>query len=168
MSTASGPIERIDGRVLTVTANSGPRQVQVAESAHIEQEGKGVIADLQPGLSVGITSQPDGTAKSIRVFPAALGTPKPGQFPMAGAEQGNLMTNSVIQSFDGSTLTVSAAGTSFQITVPPETEVLKPLAASFSDLAAGKRVLASGTASADGSLVATSVNILGTPPTLAQ
>jgi hypothetical protein len=134
----------------------------VAESARIEQEGKGVIADLQPGLSVGITSLPDGTAKSIRVFPAAIGTPKPGQFPLSGAEQGNLMTNSVIQSFDGTMLTVSAAGTSFQITVPPETEVLKPLSASFSDLTAGRRVLASGTTSADGTLVASSVNITGT------
>jgi hypothetical protein len=164
----SGPIDSIAGRVLTVVTNTGPKQVEVPESARIEQEGKGALADLRPGLSVGITGRPDGTARSIRIFPVALGTPRPGQFPMAGPEQGNLMTNAVVESFDGQTLAVLAAGTRFQLAVPPETEILKPLPASFADLAAGKRVLATGALGADGTLLATSVNLVGPPPQLAQ
>jgi hypothetical protein len=51
--------------------------VTVAEDARIEQEGKGSVSDLLPGLGVGVTGKPDGsnvTAVSIRIFPAALGT----------------------------------------------------------------------------------------------
>jgi hypothetical protein len=167
-ASVSGPIDSIAGRVLTVATNTGSRQVQVPESARIEQEGTGTVADLRPGLSVGITGRPDGTARSIRIFPAALGTPRPGQIPMSGPEQGNIMTNAVIESFDGQTLVVSAAGSSFRIAVPPDAEVLKPIPASFADLAAGKRVIATGTPGADGTLVAGTVNLLGPPPPLAQ
>jgi hypothetical protein len=167
-TSVSGPIDSIAGRVLTVATNTGSRQVQVPESARIEQEGTGTVADLRPGLSVGITGRPDGTARSIRIFPAALGTPRPGQIPMSGPEQGNIMTNAVIESFDGQTLVVSAAGSSFRIAVPPEAEVLKPIPASFADLAAGKRVVATGTVAPDGTLVAATVNLLGPPPPLAQ
>jgi len=158
----------VAGRVLTVATNTGPKQVQVPESARIEQEGKGAIADLKAGISVGVTGLPDGTAKSIRIFPTAQGTPRPGQIPMAGPEQGNIMTNAVVDSFDGKTLNLTAAGSKFSITVPPEAEVLKPLPATFADLAAGKRVLAAGATGPDGVLTATSVNVLGPPPPLAQ
>ena len=99
--------------------------VQIAENASIEQEGKGTTSDLLPGLGVGVTGKPDGsnvTAVSIRIFPAALGTPRPGQFPMTGANQGNLMTNSTIESFDGSQLVLNSAGQRYQIAVPPGTQ----------------------------------------------
>jgi hypothetical protein len=166
--SVSGPIDSIAGRVLTIATNTGPRQVQVPESARIEQEGRGVLADLRPPLSVGITGLPDGTAKSIRIFPAALGTPRPGQIPMTGPEQGNIMTNATIESFDGRVLMVTAAGSRFQFTVPPETEILKPFPASFADLDTGKRLIASGTLAPDGTLVASTINLLGPPPPLAQ
>ena len=166
--SVTGPIDSIAGRVLTIATSTGPRQVQVPEAARIEQEGRGGLADLRPFLSVGITGQPDGTAKSIRIFPAALGTPRPGQIPMTGPEQGNIMTNAVIESFDGRVLIVTAAGSRFQITVPPETEILKPVPASFADLEPGKRLIATGTLSADNTLVASTVNLLGPPPPLAQ
>ena len=166
--TVSGPIDGISGRMLIVATGTGPKQVQVPESARIEQEGKGAVDDLKPGLSVGVTGKPDGTAKSIRIFPAAQGTPRPGQIPMSGPEQGNIMTNAVIESFDGKTLVLTAAGSRFSITVPPDTEVLKPVPATFADLATDKRVIAAGTLGPDGTLVASTVNLLGPPPPLAQ
>ncbi len=115
---------------------------------HVVREGRGTLADLQPGLAVGITGKPDGanlTALSIRILPASIGTPRPGQFPMTGANQGNLMTNLVIDSFDGSSLSVTAAGQRYQFVVPPSTEVLKQVPATIGDLAPGKRVLVVGT-----------------------
>lgn len=101
-TTVNGTVDAIDGRILTVTTNTGSKTVQLAEDAKIEQEGKGTVSDLLPGVAVGVTGKPDGsnvTAVSIRIFPAAFGTPRAGQFPMTGANQGNLMTNSVIESF---------------------------------------------------------------------
>jgi hypothetical protein len=166
-TTVSGTVDAIDGRVLTVNTNTGAKHVQVAEDARIEQEGKGTLADLLPGLGVGVTGKPEGsgvTAESIRIFPAALGTPRPGQFPMNGANQGNLMTNSVIESFDGSKLVLNAGGQRYEIAVPAGTEVLKPVPAAFSALAPGTRVLATGTPGADGTLRAVTVNLMGSPP----
>jgi hypothetical protein len=158
VQTVSGTIDSLSGNVLSVSTTTGIQQVQIAEGARVEQEGKGALADLQPGLAVGVTGKPDGntvTAVSIRILPAALGTPRSGQFPMSGANQGNLMTNSVIESFDGSTLTLNAAGQRYQIAVPPNAEVLKPVPASLGDLSPGKRVLAVGAPAPNGSLRAT-------------
>jgi Domain of unknown function (DUF5666) len=166
-NTVSGTIDTVNDRMLTVTTNIGPKQVQLTEDAKIEQEGKGSPSDLLPGLGVGVTGKPDGngvTAISIRIFPAALGTPRPGQFPMTGANQGNLMTNSVIESFDGSKLVLNAAGQRFEINVPSSTEVLKPVPATLDALVPGTRVLVAGTPAADGTLRATSINIMGAPP----
>jgi hypothetical protein len=163
----SGAIDAVNGRSLTISTNTGAREVQLGDGALIEKEGKGALVDLQPGLSVGITGRPDGarlTAVTIRIFPAALGTPRPGQFPMSGTNAGNLMTNSVIDSFDGSTLTVDAAGQQFQLSVPPDVEVLKPVPASIGDLTPGTRVLAVGVPAPDGSLQASSVDLFGPSP----
>jgi len=166
-NAVNGAIDTISGRTLTVTTNTGAKTVQIAENASIEQEGKGTTSDLLPGLGVGVTGKPDGsnvTAVSIRIFPAALGTPRPGQFPMTGANQGNLMTNSTIESFDGSQLVLNSAGQRYQIAVPPGTEVLKQVPATLDALAPGVRVLATGTPNSDGSLNASSLNIVGPPP----
>ena len=52
--------------------------------------------------------------------------------------------------------------------MPPDTEVLKPVPATFAVLAANKRVIAAGTLGPDGTLVASTINLLGPPPPLAQ
>jgi len=166
VTTVSGAIDSISGRTLTVSTNTGPKQVSLTEDARIEQEGKGTVSDLMPGLGVGVTGKPEGntlTAVSIHIFPAALGAPRGGQFPMTGANQGNLMTNSVIESFDGSQLVLNTAGQRYEIAVPAGTEVLKPVPATLNALAPGTRVLAAGMVGADGSLRATSIDIQGAP-----
>jgi hypothetical protein len=167
-STVAGPIDTISGRNISVSTNNGAKQVALAENATIEQEGRGSVSDLLPGLGVGVTGKPDAsnqlTAVSIRIFPTALGTPRPGQFPMTGANQGNVMTNSVIESFDGSRLVLNTAGQRYEISVPSGTEVLKPVPATLSALVPGTRVLAAGTPGADGTLQATSINIMAAQP----
>src|SRR5207244_47604 len=76
----NGSIDNIAGHVLSVSTNTGLVDVQIAEDANIETEGKGTPTDLQPGVGVAITGRPDGstvTALSIRIIPAGLGTPRP-------------------------------------------------------------------------------------------
>lgn len=119
-----------------------------------------MVADLRPGLFVGVTGKPDGTAVSIRIFPAVL-SPRLSQSPMTGPQQGNIMTNAAIESFDGRILTVTAPGEKWQISVPADTEVLRPLPATFEDVAVGKRALTTGTLGPDDVLVAATVNLLG-------
>ena len=146
---------------MSVATNTGVRRVHVPETASVTQEGLGTTADLQPGALVGVTGRPDGTAVVVRLFPSGI-TPKPDQFPMGGAQAGNVMTNARIDAFDGRVLTLDLGGQKVTITVPPEAQVVKPLPASFADLQPGKRVIAVGAPGAD-ALEAQSVTIVTQP-----
>jgi hypothetical protein len=154
----------VQGRIVLVATNLGPRRVRVPESVQVQQEGKAAPADLQSGQLVGITGRPDGTAVVVRIFPPGI-TPKPEQFPMGGPQAGNIMTNARIDSFDGRVLTVDLGGQKATITVPPEAEIVKPMPAAFADIQPGKRVVAFGTPSGD-ELQAQAITILTQPPVI--
>ena len=64
----SGEVDTVNGRVLSVVTNTGPRNVRVAENAMILIEGQGSTADLTPGRGAAITGKPDGTAVVVRLF----------------------------------------------------------------------------------------------------
>jgi len=154
----NGEVDTIDGRVVSVTTNTGVHKVQVPETATILTEGKGAPADLTPGALVAVTGKQDGTAIQIRIFPPGA-TPRTGQFPMSGPQAGNVMTNAQIDAFDGKTLTVDIDGAETTLTVPPEVEIVKPVTASFADIKVGERITATG--SPDGeTLDAQTVTIL--------
>jgi hypothetical protein len=154
----NGEVDIIDGRTVTVATNTGWRKVDVPDSATIQTEGKGTPADLVTGALVGVTGKPDGTAVSIRIFPTGA-TPRTGQFPMNGAQTGNVMTNAKIEGFDGKTLSLDFEGQKASITVPPAAEIVKPVPAAFSDIQVGARVQANGSVSGD-TLTARSVTLL--------
>ncbi|MGE3269119.1 MAG: hypothetical protein AB7P40_10250 [Chloroflexota bacterium] len=154
----NGEVDIVEGRLITVATNTGWRKVEIPESATIRTEGKGAPTDLTPGTLVGVTGKPDGTAVSIRIFPPGV-TPRSGQFPMNGPQAGNIMTNASITAFDGKTLTLDYDGTAATISVPPDTEILKPVPAALTDIVVGSRVQASGTVSGD-TLTARTVTIL--------
>jgi hypothetical protein len=156
----NGEVDVIDGRTVTVATSTGRRKVDVPDSATILTEGKGTSADLVAGALVGVTGKPDGTAVSIRIFPSGA-TPRTGQFPMNGAQTGNVMTNARIEGFDGKTLSLDFGGQQASITVPPEAEIIKPIPAAFSDIQVGARVQANGSVSGD-TLTARSVTLLPT------
>jgi len=132
--------------------------VRVADNASIMIEGKGTLDDLKPGTMVGITGKPDGTALVVRMFPAGVST-KPSQSPMSGAQTGNIMTNAAIVSFDGKSLVVDLGGEKPTISVTPDTQVVKPVPSTFSEIKPGVRVLATGMMDGD-MLAATAVTIL--------
>ncbi|MFN8633667.1 MAG: hypothetical protein U0893_07435 [Chloroflexota bacterium] len=144
----NGEVDIIDGRVVTVATNTGWRKVQIPDDATITTEGKGTPTDLVASVLVGVTSKPDGTAAMIRIFPAGV-TPRTGQFPMNGTNQGNTMTNAKIETFDGKLLSLDYDGNKASITVLPETDIVKPVQAAFGDIAVGARVQAAGTVSGD-------------------
>ncbi|MDP8923671.1 MAG: hypothetical protein M3O34_12420, partial [Chloroflexota bacterium] len=158
----SGEVDSVEGRVVTVATNTGVRRVRVPESVQVSQEGVGTTADLQPGALVGVTGRPDGTAVVVRLFPPGI-TPKPDQFPMGGAQAGNVMTNARIDAFDGRVLTLDLGGQKVMITVPPEAQVVKPIPAGFAGIQPGKRVIAVGAPNGD-VLEAQAVTILTQPP----
>jgi hypothetical protein len=154
-------VDAVDGRILTVATNTGARKVRVADNAVVLKNGVGTVSDLVAGSLVGVTGKPDGTAISIQFFPPGI-SPKPSQFPMTGAQAGNVMTNASIVSFEGSTLTVDLGGENVTLTVPPDTRIIKPQPSTFSEIKPGLRVFAVGTPDGD-VLVAQTVTIT-TPP----
>jgi len=105
----NGEVDIIERRTNTVATKTGWRKVVVPDAARIQTERKGATGDLVPGVHVGVTGKPDGTAVSVRLFPPGI-VPKPSQFPMAGARTGNVMTNASIVSFDGKPLVVDLGG----------------------------------------------------------
>jgi hypothetical protein len=164
--SVSGTIDGVDGRILAITTENGPARVQVPETTRLEKEGPGTTADLQPGLSVGVTSLPDGTIKQVRIFQQSSNI-RGSQSPMAGPDQGNTMTNARIISFDGRQLVIDLNGQQLPFAVAASTEVVKPLPASFADFTAGKMVSASGEPGPNGLLVATSAFLPGPRPNIA-
>ena len=146
---------------MTLTTNTGVRKVRVADNAVILKYGIGTLSDLVAGSMVGVTGKPDGTAVSIQFFPPGI-SPKPSQFPMTGAQAGNIMTNASIVSFDGTTLTVDLGGEKATLTVPPDTRIVKPQPSTFAEIKPGLRVFAVGAPDGD-VLVAQTVTIT-TPP----
>src|SRR5918911_1473296 len=78
--SVNGEVDKVDGRVVSVVTNTGPRNVRVAENATVLIEGQGSTSDLTPGKLIAITGKPDGTAVIVRLFPTGI-TPKPSQFP---------------------------------------------------------------------------------------
>jgi hypothetical protein len=155
----NGEVDIVDGRIVTVATNTGWRKVEVPDTATILTEGQGTPADLTPGALVAVTGKPDGTALIVRLFPPGA-TPRSGQFPMSGAQAGNVMTNAKIEAFDGKKLSLDYDGQKASITVPSQAEIVKPVPAAFSDITIGSRVQAAGTVSGD-TLAARTVTILG-------
>src|SRR5262249_35856693 len=86
-------------------------------------------------------------------------TPRAGQFPMSGAQAGNVMTNAKIEAFDGKTMSPDFEGEKASIAVPPEAQIVKPVPAAFSDISPGERVQANGTVSGD-TLTARTVTLI--------
>ncbi len=105
----NGEVDIIERRTNTAATKTGWRKVVVPDAARIQAEPKGATGDLVPGVQVGVTGKPDGTAVSVRLFPPGI-VPKPGQCPMNGAQAGTLMTNASIVSFDGKPLVVDLGG----------------------------------------------------------
>jgi hypothetical protein len=159
--SASGEVDAVEGRLLSVATSTGVRRVRVAENATVLQEGQGTLTDLVSGAMVGVTGRPDGTAVIVRFFPPGI-SPKPGQFPMTGAQAGNIMTNATIVSFDGTALVVDLGGERVTLTVPADAQIIKPLPATFAEIKPGVRLFASGTPEGD-VLVAQTVTVVSPP-----
>ncbi|MCC7370166.1 MAG: hypothetical protein IT306_17200 [Chloroflexi bacterium] len=157
----SGEVDAVDGRTLSVVTNTGVRKVRVADNATVLMEGKGGPDDLKVGQLVAITGKPDGTAIVVRLFPPGI-TPKPSQFPMGGAQAGNIMTNANVVSFDGRLLVVDFGGEKASIAVPPEAQIVKPVPSNFGEVKQGVRVIAVGTQEGD-VLVGQTVTIVTQP-----
>ena len=163
----SGPVVQLDGASATVATNTGPVTVQLTENTRYEKMGPGTLADIQPNQYVAVTGRPTDSgqvALLIRVFPAAQSTvPARVNSPMEGPNAGNLMTNAVVESLVDGRLTVRAAGETVSIDTALDTQVMRPVPATASEVVEGSRIAATGVMDNSGMLVAAVVNLLDPP-----
>jgi hypothetical protein len=135
-----GTIEGFDGSTLSV----GGSKIQVTDKTEIVFAQPIALSELKPGDFLGVTSARQAGGKliayEVRRFPKPV---NPGHRPFEGRED-QTMTNATVeammQSASGRELTMTYAGGTQKITVPPDASVSTLVAGERSQLVPGAAV----------------------------
>jgi hypothetical protein len=84
---------------------------------------------------------------------------------LGGPQTGSIMTNASIVSFDGKALVVDLGNEKQTITMVPDSQIVKPVPSTFSEIKPGIRVSAFGTPDGD-VLTAQTITIITQPPVI--
>ena len=162
-----GTIERVDGPVYVVKARDGAElKVTLADNVLVVAIIKASLADIKPGMFVGVTGMPqvDGSQKAVEVhiFPESMRGTGEGHYPWDLRPQ-STMTNAnveqVVAGVDGQTLTMKHKDGETKIVVPPDVPVVTYEKGDKDDLKAGTKIfIAAGKKQADGTVQAPRIN----------
>ncbi len=164
--TADGIVASVGDSTFVLTTSQGGDQKIITLGAQTlvmaRQEAK--TEDIRVGDAMGVDAKrrPDGSlrAVAINIFsPELWKVVRKGQWPM---ESGDVMTNAVVTqaavaSMDTRSITLKYEDVTAVITLPDDTKVRRIVNLSREDLKPGMKVTVRGTASADGSIAASSV-----------
>ncbi len=153
-----GPVTRVDAHSLSVTAPDGEVQIALGEKTQLLFMQPIALEDIKPGDFLGVTSTDHGdgrlTATEVRRFPKPV---SPGDRPFSGGG-GKRMTNATVsqtvQSASGRELTMTYAGGSRKIVVPPSAFVSALVPGERSQLKPGCLVNLTAAPGPDGRLTA--------------
>ncbi|GAA3841208.1 DUF5666 domain-containing protein [[Pseudomonas] carboxydohydrogena] len=166
-SRVRGMIESINGDLLIVKKTDGHNvTIKMTPNAAITGVEKIAMPDIAPGAYIGVTSVADAQgnqkATEIHLFPDSLRGAGEGTRPWDTAPNSS-MTNGgldkMVESNDGSTLTVKYRGGEKQVVVTPETAVVKLVPGKRSDLREGAHIIAATARTADGALETSRVSV---------
>jgi hypothetical protein len=162
-----GTIERIESPVFVVKSRDGAElKIVLAENAVAVGVVKATLADIKPGLFVGIAAmpQPDGTQRALEVliFPEAMRGTGEGHYPW-DLQPKSTMTNAnveqVVTGVDGHTLTVKYKDGDKKIIVPPDVPIVTFAPGDKADLRPGTKIFIGASKKLpDGTLQAARVN----------
>jgi hypothetical protein len=161
-----GTIASIDGQTLDVKGRDGaPIKVKLAEDIKVLAVDRKSMADVKPGVFVGITAMPlpDGTQKAveIHIFPEALRGTGEGHRPwdlMPNSTMTNANIESAVASSDGQELVLKYKDGEKKFIVPANVEVVMFAPAAVADLKPGEKIfVVAGKKQADGSILAPSI-----------
>ena len=161
-----GTIEAVQGSTLAVKTRQGEVKVQVTDDAVVSGIEPRTIADIKPGLFLGVggVPLPDGSQKAVRIQSFAPGeSPNPGFRSWSGAPQGT-MTNanveSSVASVDGHVIMLKYSGGEKKIVVGADAQITGRVHGERSELKPGAAILIVAAAKkADGTLEANRVNV---------
>jgi hypothetical protein len=160
-----GAIEAVDGPTLTVKTRQGEVKVDVTSDVAVFGVERRTLADIKPGLFVGVgaTPLPDGSQKAVRVqiFPPGE-NPNPGFRPWEGAPQGTMTNANVdtsVTSADGQVLMLKYQDGEKKIVVAPDAQITATVPGNRSELKPGIAiVIVRAVKKPDGTLEANRVN----------
>jgi hypothetical protein len=161
----AGTVERLDGDTLVVKSAGSDKTVRLAPSATLFALVKTTLADVKPGVFVGVgaTPQPDGTQRAIRVviFPESMRGLGEGHRPWdrPGTTMTNATVDNAVTSVDGQMLTVKYKGGEKKIAIGPEALIATYVEADRAQLVKGASVAVTGVPAGDGAIEARRVVI---------
>jgi hypothetical protein len=155
-----GTIENADGSTYVVKTRDGAEQkITLAPNAQVAGVVKASLADVKPGMFVGVTAlpQPDGTQRALEVhiFPEKMRGTGEGHYPW-DLQPNSSMTNGniadAVTAVDGQTLTVKYKDGEQTIFIPATTPIVTYVAGDQSDLKVGAKVFVVAAKQPDGTL----------------
>jgi len=165
-----GTIDGVDGHLLAVKTRDGAMlKVKLADDARVLTLNKAALADVKPGVFVGITAmpQPDGTQKAveIHIFPEAMRGTAEGHYPwdlMPNSTMTNANIESAVVSNDGQILVMKYKDGEKKILVPPDVQVVMFAPAAVADIKAGQKFFVPNGKRAEDGTIETPVIVAGT------
>ena len=160
-----GTVEKIDGTTLTVKPRAGGDAVTVKLADTWTAGGvvKASMADIKPGVFVGVASVPttdnvdDLQALELLVFPEAMRGSNEGHYGW-DLQPKSMMTNanvtSKVEGVKGQTLTLAYKGGERKINLPPDTPIVTFGPATKDDIKPGAAVFVPAQKKDDGTLAA--------------
>jgi len=161
-----GTIQKLDGNTLVIDGREGQvTQVQLAPNYTVGAVIPATLADAKPGTFIGAaaTGPKDNLrALEVLIFPEAARGSGEGHYPW-DLQPESTMTNATIESevsgTDGRVLTMVAKGETLKVTVPPDAPVVTFEPATPAMLVPGAHVFIGAQKAADGTLMASRVNV---------
>ena len=155
-----GTVERMDGANLVVKTGQSEKAVRIAPSATVFALVRATLADVKPGVFVGVgaTPQPDDSQRAIRVviFPESMRGLGEGHRPWdrPGTTMTNATVDTAVTGVDGQLLTVKYKGGEKRIVVRPDALIATYVTADRSELKPGATVTLTGVTDAGGGVEA--------------
>ena len=143
-----GTIESVDGSMLSVKARDGATvKVKLADNVRLLTVNKMSVADVKPGVFVGITAMPlpDGTQKvvEVHIFPEAMRGTGEGHRPwdlMPNSTMTNANIETAVASADGQQLVLKYKDGEKKFIMPPNVEVVMFAPATMADVKPGEKI----------------------------
>jgi hypothetical protein len=161
-----GTIESVDGAMLSVKGRDGsPLKVKLADNVRLLTVNKMSVADVKPGVFVGITAmpQPDGTQKvvEVHIFPESMRGTGEGHRPwdlMPNSTMTNANIETAVARANGQQLVLKYKDGEKTFIMPPNVEVVMFAPASMADVKPGEKIfVVAGKKLADGTIEAPSM-----------
>jgi len=155
-----------DGGQVQARARGGETAlVRLSDTTHIAAVVPAALADLRPGVYIGVGALPEGEtqrALEVHIFPEAMRGVGDGFRPFDLAP-GSTMTNGAltarVDSVAGGELTVTYKGGAQTIRLDAQTKIVALAPGSRADLRPGAAIIARGDRAADGAIDARSIAV---------